>query len=231
MTGKGLLAKWLWLAVFVVGAIATHAVVYTKAFLIAETFGPRYVLPTTEEVYESAGIPCERPPGATTGCQELSKASTSGSAWDVAMAESKYKSVFLSLWGAEARHREAFEQKEVQPAAEALQTTFHIAFGVLYAGVSLYFLALLRKTFDAQHRQAFGYRLRKLIRAAQLRGTFEGLSGGRKLRQAQNEFLVVKSLYENGLITEAMFLQRKDELKARLGSNGTFPDKEAASSR
>lgn len=231
MTGKRLLAKWLWLAVFVVGAIATHAVVHTKAFLIAETIGPQYVPPTTEEVYESAGIPCERPPGATTGCQELAKPSTSGSAWDRAMAESEYKSVFLSLWGAEARRKEAFEQKEVQPTAEALRTTFYIVFGVLYAGISLYFLALLKKTFDAQHRQVFGHRLRKLIRAEQLRGTFEGLSGGRKLRQAQNEFFVVKNLYENGLITEAMFLQRKDEIKTRLGSNGPFPDKDAASSR
>jgi hypothetical protein len=48
------------------------------------------------------------------------------------------------------------------------------------------------------------------------------LHAGHKLRQAEKEFVTLNNLHDNGLISDDIFLKRKAELTAALGSDEMF---------
>lgn len=94
---------------------------------------------------------------------------------------------------------------------------------VQMAGIAMYTIPLLVIAFDARRYQGISAWVKRGALVAPLRQTAPDALHTRKLRQAHDEFKVLKELFDNGLITEDVFLQRKDQMKDRLASAGSTP--------
>ncbi|MGE3349481.1 MAG: hypothetical protein AB7I35_18790 [Ramlibacter sp.] len=163
---------------------------------------------SAEDTFSSAKLPCNRPPGATSGCLDPLPASTSGDLFDQLQDKSRFRSETYSLLIASAQHREAYEDRVIAPKAKLLQISSHVGFGFLYAAAVLYLCILLKNTYlTLRPFLVIPTALKKRRRAASW-----------KLNRAEREFATLKTLYENGLITEQAFLKRKQDLMQRLGN-------------
>lgn len=239
MTLKGMLVRLFLLAAGFMCALFVQYTLDRNVNNIAERLAPQYVPLTEEEVYMQANLPCIRPAGASVGCTRpvIQKPSSvdpvADGTWDsyvrlrVAQVDQKLydldqQRLDTSLALPEAKHRSEFRQKEIEPRIDNLTMAFKIGFSLLYAGIVLYTILVMWKWYATQGRLAIGQGMGKLNEVAALKG----MAANRKLRQAENDFSTLKNLYENGLITEEMFLQRKDQLKSILGSNEVFRKEE-----
>lgn len=97
-----------------------------------------------------------------------------------------------------------------------------MVFVVLYGLLAIYPLSVITNFLKAEGMENARHNLGKMKEIAPSAPNTKGLTAGLKLRQAQSDFVTLKNLHDNGLITDEMFAQRKDELKAALGSNEIF---------
>lgn len=121
-------------------------------------------------------------------------------------------------------HREEFVSSEVKPHIDSTETIIEWVFDIAYAIIGLFVLLIFLKWFVFKIQPLAGRVFGKMCAATRLSQNLKDIYANRKLRQAEKDFLTVKNLYDNGLITEEMFLKRKDDLMAVLGGNGIFRD-------
>lgn len=99
-----------------------------------------------------------------------------------------------------------------------------MVFVVLYGLLAMYPLSVITKFVRDEGVENARHNLRKIKESVPLPPThnIKGLNAERKLRQAEADFVSLKNLHDNGLITDEMFSQRKAKLKAALASNEIF---------
>lgn len=219
MTGKQWMGRLL-------GLVALVAITTTGAIALSENaeaaiemFSPAYVPLSIEEKFRRAELPCKRPFGSSSGCETIARLSSSASAWDKANNTSYINIEYLSLLSEEHKNREAYVHKELKPKAEVLKIGLILAFALHLVGVAMYGIPLLAMPFDSRGNQGITGWAKRAARLAPLKQTTKEALHSRKLRQTHDEFKVMKDLYDNGLITEDVFLQRKAQIKARLAGN------------
>lgn len=105
-----------------------------------------------------------------------------------------------------------------------------MVFVVLYGLLAMYPLSVITNFLKAEGMDNARNNLGKMKEVAPSAPNIKGLTAGRKLRQAETDFVTLKNLHENGLITDEMFAKRKEDLKAALGNNEIFAKSDKASS-
>lgn len=207
MTGKSLLKRWAYLTIFVVCAGAGLKLWLESAEAIAERLVPAYVPMSAEDVFKAAELPCNRPPGAASGCLNAQPPNSTDSMYVQIQGRSQFIVESLSLRAVNLRHQRDYKDRVIAPKAKSLVIGGQVSFGFLYVAAALYLILLLKDTFVV---------LRRVVVLPPV-FTGRGRAGSWTLSRAQREFATLKSLYDNGLITEAAFLKRKQDLVARLG--------------
>lgn len=214
MTLKDLLGRLFLATVCLTGAIAAHVYLYGIAVEQAKQSAPSFVPLTEKEALDGAVASCK-------GDSELPHLlALNGSNCEQLMARDG-KSLLAAQYFS---HRRAYEQEHVEPRAEELRNRHHVFFGAVYVVIALFVLRAILKWFTAQVLPAIRSRAKRLKEAVPILANL-------KLHQAENDFATVKNLYENGLITEEMFLKRKAELRAALGENELLRTEDASSAR
>lgn len=94
-------------------------------------------------------------------------------------------------------------------------------FVVLYGMAEMYPLLLMTTFLRDEEFGNARHKLGKMKRSVPFPPSpnIKEMNAGRKLRQAEADFVTLKNLYDNGLITEEIFSQRKADLKAALSNN------------
>lgn len=222
MTLKGMFIRWF-LAGVGFGCLAfAYSLLYTKTTSIAERMAPQYVPLTEEEVYERARIACIRPLGATSGCTfpTVTEAPSDGTAEGEyirsELISTRNMIVALGFQIPKAEHRKEFTQREIAPRVDGLRTKLDWCLGVISAAISLYAVAVFWKWFSTNGRRSLSQGLEHLKRTP---GNFRGLFASRKLRRTESEFLTIKNLHENGLISDEIFAKRKADLRSAIEEN------------
>ena len=116
-------------------------------------------------------------------------------------------------------HREEFFVSQIKPNVGTVEAIINWTFGLVYACIGLYVLKFFLKWFIAEILPFLRRGSRRLKEIRSWLPSIKALSENRRLRRAESDFLTLKNLYENGLITEEMFMARKSALKAVLGEN------------
>ena len=116
-----------------------------------------------------------------------------------------------------AYHVSEWEVKNLYQGEARIQVALAILFGIGYAILLMMMLSSLREFFSTRLAARIRKRITNLRRAAidSSRGLRQAMDR-RQLHQAQKEFLSLKSLFENGVISEEVFVKRKAALAARL---------------
>ncbi|HJV02083.1 MAG TPA: hypothetical protein VJ752_16205 [Burkholderiaceae bacterium] len=118
-------------------------------------------------------------------------------------------------------HRNLFLWNEVRPHEAKAENLINWIFGILYFSLVLFVLLGFKRWLTSSVVPRIRKRLEG-IDVTRIGGVFRGMNARRKLRKAESDFITAKNLYENGLITEEMFLMRKNKLKHLLGHNALF---------
>jgi hypothetical protein len=238
---KNLLVRWFWLAIIAIGLVAAHIKSTENADAIAEQqLAPAYVPLTDAVVYEwSANIyngqiqNTQRQLAEWQAC--TAQQAKNQDYWAIRSCGSRPEEVTvmsqaeLLAFGHKV-HRDAFVKAEVAPRIGEVKNFLAWAFGIAYLTVGLFALLAFRKWFTSELLPIARRGLGKIKDAASIPHDLGEFNANRKLRQAESDFLTVKNLYDNGLITEEMLLQRKAELTAVLDSNQLFRKEDGASS-
>jgi hypothetical protein len=111
----------------------------------------------------------------------------------------------------------SWEQKNLNQGETRIQMALGILFGIGYTILLMMMLSSLRKLFSSGLAATIRKRISSLKHAAiDSGGGLREAMDRRRLHQAQKEFLSLKSLYENGVISEDAFVKRKAVLTAKL---------------
>lgn len=127
------------------------------------------------------------------------------------------------------RHPDFFSL-EIASQIRKTEDYIDMVFVVLYGLLAMYPLSVITNFLKAEGMDNARNNLGKMKEVAPSAPNIKGLTAGRKLRQAETDFVTLKNLHENGLITDEMFAKRKEDLKAALGNNEIFAKSDKASS-
>lgn len=225
MTQKEMFSRFGLLAFWLLIAIGMHVATIVKVESIAERYSPTYVPMAKEiassmvntdckndssiEIYDSDIWTSKRFESSaknSTICNAIQRRDAGGNSDEFdALIDNKLRA-----------HRWAWKQREVGPRAEKFEEGFHIAFSMSYAVIALYALLALKQWFFSNGRQALNRRVAKLGTMSGISGRVSDIAANHKMRKAQADFQTLKSLHENGLITDEVFAKRKDALRAGL---------------
>lgn len=220
LTGKQWTARWLGLVAVVVTTTTGAFALAEHAESVVEAFSPVYVPLSIEEKFRRAELPCKPPSGSSSGCQTIAELSPAASGWDRSNNDSDIRIEFLSLLLEEQKNRETYVERELKPKVEILKLGLALAYALHLLGVAMYAIPLLLVGVESRRNQGTSSWVRRVAQLAPLRQLARDALRTRKLRQAHVEFKVLKELYDNGLITEAVFLQKKEDMKDRLTTGG-----------
>jgi hypothetical protein len=187
MTFKDLLVRWALLAMILFALAMTYA--FADRSWYAERFAPRYVPVTREAAAKEINDSCGRQPAWYA---EASKCYATASSVDYALL----------------RDRRKYEEKHLDPLLSVAEIVgIVVCFG--FGAAALWNLwrwwraqrypAVTRARREAQMRMANALRIDKRLNS-------------RRMEKANAEFLTLKNLLDNGLITEKDFLDRKGVL-------------------
>jgi hypothetical protein len=193
MNGRALISRFCWLTTGLLCVGAIHVAATLNVDVIARPFHRDYVPISSEEARRVAEEECGHSMAgfAYRDCTPTAAA--------VSWALEKDQLVFI--------------EREVEPIRERIRDVVNIVGGILYALLALGALWAIKSWFAASSWP----RVRRLVGLAKPAWTSVDLSGmneTRRLRRAEAEFKTLKSLRDEGLITEAVFVARKDKLKA-----------------
>ncbi|WP_139089383.1 hypothetical protein [Janthinobacterium lividum] len=213
MTSKKLLISWFFLAVVAALGTVTHGVMMKEVPEIAAKEAPKYLPLTDLEAIKEALASCNK------DVYQLADLAMAGGTCGSAYANPSARLVELS----QESHKTRFYWKEIRPRVENLENGLNTNFTRLIVIVLLVamvvFIIWCKSTL-------FSFVVQGRIK---LRGlSFLDLKSkgpNRRVRQAESEFITIKNLHDNGLISDEMFLKRKEELQAALIRNEVFEHK------
>lgn len=115
----------------------------------------------------------------------------------------------------------AFYQKYTKPIKTSVLQKINLAFVFVYLCVAAILIYSFRRWVqDSGPRNLLSFLLGLAETLAfKLGAPLQGIFAKTRVRSAEKEFLRMKTLYENGLITEADFNAKKRELQAKIQKN------------
>jgi hypothetical protein len=197
MTGKGLFSKLAGLAVVLLCAGALHLAISLMAEDIARIFVPIYSPIGKEEAKELA----------VKTCQSDSNYRYSWQPYKDCSMPSK-EDITMQIQG----HERDYKNYTLGPVKEIVLNVTNFVIGTMYAAVSVIGLWAIKTWFVANLWPKISGLLRPLHRTLNL----SEMSATRRLRRVEAEFRTLKSLRDDGLITEEVFVSRKNKLKAAI---------------
>jgi len=201
MTGRALFSRCAFLTFCLIFAGALHLTLSLNANDIAKPFVQAYVPLDKKQAIKQAVNNCEKSAGfqfALVDCSIPSK-----------------EDILMQI----SRHREAYEYGELQPVVKNVRNVTDFALGSVYAALALGALWALIRWFGSniwpKLAKSAGPLRTSLLRASL---NLSERGAARRLRRAEEEFRTLKSLRDEGLITEDVFVARKNKLKAAIKS-------------
>ncbi|KQW38428.1 hypothetical protein [Rhizobacter sp. Root404] len=187
MTFKNLLLRWILLAAMLFSLLILYH--FTDRSALAGKFVPHYVPMSQEQARLAAAQKCD------TSYRRFTENCS-------ALDQQEVDFVLMA-------HRRDFEREHIEPVLGYLENVgFAVCFAFAAAGIWFLWqwLTLQWSTRIAGARQAFG----SLTSLAKIDERLKS----RRMKKANADFLTLKNLFDNGLISEADFLTRKDLLAA-----------------
>jgi uncharacterized membrane protein len=223
MTFKSLLIRLFWTGVVLGAAIGTHVFLTSRSELLAEKmFAPKYVQPTDDVAYAK---------GSASHDALVAETNEKTEVWNRCVETHDPEYVFVChtrpdevqpvdrttlIENGQRMARWVFENNEVEPHVDSVKNGINLVFGILYAGLALLTGRTLFTWFVTEPVPAILRMMSKVKVALPVAMHVKEMKTSRKLRRTENDFTTLKNLFDNGLITEEVFLKRKDELKAVL---------------
>lgn len=196
MTGRSLFSRCAWLIVGLLCAGALHFALSLMANDIATLFVQAYVPLTKEEAFKQAVSSCNRS-SMRTYLENCSMPSENTVSEEM------------------ENHKFYYDRREFEPIKSRVHDVTNVAFGVVYATLALVALWAFINWFIANVWPMLAGSLGVLRNSLDL----SEKSAARRLRRAEKEFRTLKSLRDDGLIAEDVFVARKDKLKAGIKAN------------
>lgn len=197
MTGKGLFSKLAGLGVVLLCAGVLHLAISLMAEDIARIFVPVYSPIGKKEAKELAVKSCESNRENypyTWGHKNCSI--PSGDDVSVQIQE----------------HERNYKYYTLEPVKDIVINVTNFVIGTMYAALFLVGLWAIKTWFVANLWPNISGLLRPLRRSLNL----SEMGASRRLRRVEAEFSTLKSLRDDGLITEEVFVARKNKLKAAI---------------
>ena len=192
MTGRAFFSRCAWLTVALICAGALHLALSLNAQSIATPLVKAYV-PLTKEVAAKQAI-------------EACNGSVRRYSEDCSMPSESSVLTWME------RDKANYEYQEVQPVARRVRDATDVGFGMVYAALALGALWAFKTWFAVN----VWPRLVSLVGPLQASLNLSETRATRRLRRAQEEFRTLKSLRDDGLIGEELFVARKNKLKAAI---------------
>jgi len=196
MTGRGLLSRYAWLILGLIFAGALHLTLRLMAKDIATQFAQAYVPLTKEEAFRLAVSSCD---SSMMRRYQENCSVPSGGAVSVEME----------------RHKAEYDYRKFSPVKERVQEVTDFALGVVYAAFALAAFWAFVNWFATNVWPMLAESMGVLRSSLNL----SEKSTAWRLRRAEEEFRTLKSLRDDGLIAEDVFVARKGKLKAAINSN------------
>lgn len=193
MTGRSLFSRCAWLVVGLLCVAVLHAALRLISNDIATRFVRPYVPLTKEGAFTRAVQVCNqsgiRP--YTENCSMPSDGSISTEM---------------------VAHKADYEYREFEPVKERIDDVTNIVLGMVYAALGLSALWAFKSWFGANIWPMLAGFVRPLRASLDL--SERGASW--RLRRAEKEFRTLKSLHDDGLISEDVFVTRRNKLMAAI---------------
>lgn len=221
MTFKMLLMRWFWSALGVTVLALTFVAIVEHGDTLAELTAPAYLPLSDEEVFKRAGVECVHPPGARTGCvyPEIAEYEETGNYLrdyhQKALAKSDRIDLSLKMSGPESSNRSEYYEREVRPRHERLTRWTGIGLAILCLLIVVSALASTRAWWNTRAPLDVDIKWKKILPGALGRGMRDA-AASRKLRRIETDFQALKSLRDNGLISDAVFEERKNVLRSSI---------------
>lgn len=193
MTGRGLFSRCAWLAVGLFCAGALHVALRLMADDIATRFVQPYVPLPKEGAFQRAIKTCNdsimRP-----YLENCSMPSEGGISTEMAV------------------HKADYEYRKFGPVKERVDDVTNSALGMVYAALALAALWAFKSWFGAN----IWPKLAGFVGPLRASLDLSERGASRRLRRAEKEFRTLKSLRDDGLIAEDVFVTRRNKLKAAI---------------
>lgn len=193
MTGRDLFSRCAWLAVGLFCAGAIHVALRLMADDIATRFVQPYVPLTGIGAFEEAVKACN---------SSSMRPYLENCSMPIEQAISREMVV----------HKANYEYRTVGPVRERVDDVTNFALGMVYAALALAALWAFKSWFGANIWPTLTGFVGPLRTSLDL--SERGAS--RRLRRAEKEFRTLKSLRDDGLIAEDVFVTRRNKLKAAI---------------
>lgn len=193
MKGRGLFSRCAWLAVGLICAGAVHVALRLMSDDIATRFVQPYVPLTREEAFTRAVKACNDS-GMRPYIENCSMPSDINISTEMVV------------------HKADYEYRKFEPVKERVNDVINIALGMVYAALALAALWAFKSWFGANIWPMLAGFIGPLRTSLDL----SEMGASRRLRRAENEFRTLKSLRDDGLITEDVFVTRRNKLKAAI---------------
>lgn len=197
MTGKSLFSRYAKLAFALVCVGALHLTIWLNVEKVARPFVPAYVPLTKNEAIKRAGKSCE------SSFQQYFKDCSTPSEEDI-LSETRMN---------EAR----YEYEELRPFEEKVRDVASVVLGIGYAALALAALWAFKSWFVLNIWPMLAAFFRRLHTSLDL----SERGATRRLRRAEEDFRTLKSLLDDGLIAEDVFIARRNKLKAAINVGTT----------
>lgn len=197
MTGKNLFSRYAKLAFALVCVGALHLTIWLNAEKVARPFVQAYVPLTKNEAIKRAVKSCEsRFQAYFTDCSTPSEEDISR---EIQINEERY------------------QYRELRPIEEKIRDVASIMFGIVYAALALVGLWAFKSWFAMNIWPMLAVFFRRLHTSLDL----SEREATRRLRRAEEDFRTLKSLRDDGLIAEDVFIVRRNKLKAAISVGTT----------
>ena len=197
MTGKSLFSKLAGFGVVLLCAGALHLAIFLKAEDIARIFVP---------VYSPIGKEAAREL-AVKGCESYKK--DYPYSWgDKACSIPSENDIAMQIEG----HESDYNRHTLDPVKDIVLDVTGFVIGTMYAALFIMGLWAIKTWFVANLWPRIADLLKPLHRSLNL----PEMGASRRLRRVEAEFSTLKSLRDDGLITEEDFVARKNKLKAAI---------------
>ena len=224
MKFKTVVIRWIWAGIGLFLVAFGYAGISQNADSIAKWIAPRYVGLNEEEIFKRSNIPCVRPAGAKAGCSypDAEAPEPSGDKWrdraNAKLSELKHAREVIAIQTPEYLHYNEYFEREIVPRRDRLTLWTGILFSLVAIGIVLYSLGSARTWWKTSAASDMARVRHKLFQSSWISKVQDDVAS-RKLRRLDSDFQALRSLHQNGLISDEQFEQRKQALRASIDIN------------
>lgn len=218
MTNKMLMLRWFFSAICLTFFALVFAAIVEQGSPVAELMAPEYVPLPAEEVFRLANLECVRPPGAKTGCvypDEGEPEVTGDVLQDLGneqLAKAERLGLAIRLNRPEDSNRNRYYENEIRPRHDQLILWAGIVLGIASLLVVARTLVITREWSNTREPLSVDIEWRKFVPET-LGAGLRDAAASRKLRRIDSDLKALKSLRDNGVISDEVFEERKNALR------------------